>query len=81
MDVTEISVFTGTLGTIGTFLIDAERSEEALAPLGEAVKVLRDHAGSDGAGNNTSLLLRLGLAHVHAYRTLELIFRDCSRDG
>jgi tetratricopeptide (TPR) repeat protein len=71
MDATEIRIFAGARGIIGLTLIDAERPEAALPWLGEAAKVLRDHAGEDAAGDNTSLLLRLGLAHVHAYRTLE----------
>ena len=71
MNVNEISIFAGALGTIAAFLGNAERLEEALLPLSEAIEVLRYHASSDSTGANTSLLLRIGLAHVSAYRALE----------
>lgn len=71
MTVHDIAIFAGTLTTTGMLLRDAGRLEEALAPLSEAIEVLRDHADADFAGQNTALLLTAGHAYVSAHSGLQ----------
>jgi tetratricopeptide (TPR) repeat protein len=70
LEVPDITLFAYMLVTIAGFHRESGRLEEALTPLGEAVGVLRQHADSDTAGENTALLLQTGYSYVSVYREL-----------
>jgi tetratricopeptide (TPR) repeat protein len=89
MGVHDVTIFATALNVIAALLGDAERPEETLTPLGEAIEVLREHAGSDTAGENTALLLQTDVTyvsvcralgrHAEAARAMAEVLADCRR--
>jgi tetratricopeptide (TPR) repeat protein len=70
LDAHDIAMYAGALNVIGELLRNSGSLERALVPLGEAVRVLREHATSNPAWDNTGLLLTTGLSCVGVYREL-----------
>ena len=65
-----VAIFTSTLATIGRILRDAGRAEEALAPLDEAIEILRHRADSHSAGESASRLFAIGATRISLFKVL-----------
>ena len=70
LDAHDIAIYAGALNVIGELLRNSGSLERALAPFGEAARVLRKHATSNPAWDNTGMLLTTGLSCVAVYQAL-----------
>jgi tetratricopeptide (TPR) repeat protein len=71
LDDGEVAIFTRTLATIGLLLRDEGRAEDAVAPLDEAIEILRHRAGSHSAGESTSHLFAISAARISLFQVLQ----------